>query len=164
MYLDGALVLDTNNMFRIWHVAAKSHLRTDSNEVRVGFPSPIAPAVKVASGDPFRLQSKNACWLQSFAPTEYKLMPPPAIARWCSWPGPGYSGKPRDIARRMLSGSGPGDVYQSVKFCPSKPALAPRLRIGRGQEMPHRRCKSAKSLAKILERSELPTNRPRPCR
>ena len=24
-------------------------------------------------------------------------MPPPAIARWCSWPGPGYSGKPPDI-------------------------------------------------------------------
>lgn len=60
VYLNGALVLDANNMFRIWRVAAKSNLRADSNELRVGFPSPIAAAAKVASGDPFRLQSKTA--------------------------------------------------------------------------------------------------------
>ena len=48
------------------------------------------------------------CWLQSNAPTEYKLMPPPAIARWRRRPGPGYSGKPPDIRQTNVIREWPG--------------------------------------------------------
>ena len=60
-------------------------------------------------------------------------------------------------ARRMLSGSGPGDVYQSVKFSSSKSTHAPRLRSGRGQELPQGQCKSAKLRPKKFK---LPSSRP----
>ena len=50
----------------------------------------------------------------------------------------------------------PGDVYQSVKFCSSKPTLAPCLRRDKGQEMSRWQCKKEKSKAKTLQREEWP--------
>ena len=60
VYLNDALVLNANNMFRIWRVPAKDHLHVGKNQLRIVFPSPIKAAQEVAAGDPFRLQSKTA--------------------------------------------------------------------------------------------------------
>jgi beta-mannosidase len=60
VYLNDALVLNADNMFRIWRVPAKDHLRVGKNQLRIVFPSPIKAAEEVAAGDPFRLQSKTA--------------------------------------------------------------------------------------------------------
>ena len=60
IFVNDAPVLDANNMFRIWRVPVKAHLHTGKNLLRVVFPSPIRAAEQVATGDPFRLQSKTA--------------------------------------------------------------------------------------------------------
>jgi beta-mannosidase len=60
VYLNGALVLSADNMFRIWRVPVKGNLHAGKNLLRVVFPSPIKAAEAVAAGDPFRLQSKTA--------------------------------------------------------------------------------------------------------
>ena len=60
VFLNGAQVLNADNMFRIWRVPAKDHLHAGKNQLRIVFPSPIKAAEEVASGDPFRLQSKTA--------------------------------------------------------------------------------------------------------
>ena len=60
VFINDAPVLDANNMFRIWRVPVKAHLRTGKNLLRIVFPSPIQAAEQVAAGDPFRLQSKTA--------------------------------------------------------------------------------------------------------
>lgn len=56
IYLNDTKVLDADNAFRVWRVAAKNYLHPGANELRVVFPSPIEAAAKVAAGDP--LQSK----------------------------------------------------------------------------------------------------------
>ncbi len=60
VFVNGAPVLEANNMFRIWRIPVKTHLHAGGNQLRVVFPSPIKAAEQVASGDPFRLQSKAA--------------------------------------------------------------------------------------------------------
>ena len=60
IFVNDAPVLDANNMFRIWRVPVRAHLHTGRNLLRVAFPSPIRAAEQVATGDPFRLQSKTA--------------------------------------------------------------------------------------------------------
>ena len=60
VFVNGAPVLEANNMFRIWRVPVKTHLHAGGNLLRFVFPSPIKAAEQVASGDPFRLQSKTA--------------------------------------------------------------------------------------------------------
>ena len=60
VYVNGAEVLKADNMFRIWRVPVKSHLRAGKNELRVVFPSPIKAAEEVAARDAFRLKSKTA--------------------------------------------------------------------------------------------------------
>jgi beta-mannosidase len=60
VYLNGIQVLAADNMFRVWRVPVKSHLKAGRNLLRVVFPSPIKAAAEVAAGDAFRLQSKTA--------------------------------------------------------------------------------------------------------
>jgi beta-mannosidase len=60
VYVNGAQVLDANNMFRIWRVPVKSHLHAGKNLLRVVFPSPIKAAAAAAASDAFRLRSKTA--------------------------------------------------------------------------------------------------------
>jgi beta-mannosidase len=59
VYVNGAQVLDANNMFRMWRVPAKSHLHAGKNLLRVVFPSPIKAAAAAAASDAFRLRSKT---------------------------------------------------------------------------------------------------------
>jgi beta-mannosidase len=59
VYVNGAQVLDANNMFRVWRVPAKSHLHAGRNLLRVVFPSPIKAAAAAAASDAFRLKSKT---------------------------------------------------------------------------------------------------------
>jgi beta-mannosidase len=60
VYLNGAQVLATDNMFRIWRVPVKSHLHAGSNVLRVVFPSPIKAAEQVAARDPWQPKTKTA--------------------------------------------------------------------------------------------------------
>ena len=59
VYLNGEKVLSADNSFRVWRVAAKSHLHAGKNLLRVVFPSPIKVAAEVAAGDFFRVHSKT---------------------------------------------------------------------------------------------------------
>ncbi|MGD0095250.1 MAG: glycoside hydrolase family 2 protein [Terracidiphilus sp.] len=58
-YLNGDQVLSADNSFRVWRVAAKSHLRAGKNLLRVVFPSPIKAAADAAASDFFRVHSKT---------------------------------------------------------------------------------------------------------
>src|ERR1035441_10375029 len=60
VYLNGVQVLSAGNSFRVWRVAAKSHLHAGKNLLRVVFPSPINAAAEVAASDFFRAHSKTA--------------------------------------------------------------------------------------------------------
>jgi beta-mannosidase len=59
VYVNGAQVLNADNMFRVWRVAVKGHLHAGKNLLRVVFPSPIKAAAAAASSDAFRLRSKT---------------------------------------------------------------------------------------------------------
>jgi beta-mannosidase len=59
VYVNGAQVLNADNMFRVWRVPVKGHLHAGKNLLRVVFPSPIKAAEEVAAGDAFRLRSKT---------------------------------------------------------------------------------------------------------
>ena len=59
VYLNGVQVLAADNMFRVWRVPVKGHLKAGGNLLRVVFPSPIKAAQEVATGDAFRLRSKT---------------------------------------------------------------------------------------------------------
>jgi beta-mannosidase len=59
VYLNGARVLSADNSFRIWRVAAKSHMHAGKNLLRVVFPSPIKAAAEVAAGDPWQPKTKT---------------------------------------------------------------------------------------------------------
>jgi len=58
--VNGAPVLNADNMFRVWRVPVKRHLHAGSNQMRVVFPSPIKAAAAAAASDAFRLRSKTA--------------------------------------------------------------------------------------------------------
>jgi beta-mannosidase len=58
VYLNGAQVLTTGNSFRVWRVAARSHLHAGENQLRVVFPSPIKAATEAAASDPWQPRSK----------------------------------------------------------------------------------------------------------
>jgi beta-mannosidase len=60
VYLNGVKVLSADNMFRVWRVPVKGHLKAGKNLLRVVFPSPIKAAQEVAAGDAFRLRSMTA--------------------------------------------------------------------------------------------------------
>ena len=60
VYLNGEQVLTANDMFRIWRVPVKGHLRTGTNLLRVVFPSPITAAEAVAATDPWQPRTKTA--------------------------------------------------------------------------------------------------------
>jgi beta-mannosidase len=59
VYVNGALVLNANNMFRVWRVPVKGRLHARNNLLRVVFPSPIKAAEEAAASDAFRLRSKT---------------------------------------------------------------------------------------------------------
>jgi beta-mannosidase len=59
IYVNGAQVLNANNMFRVWRVPVKSHLHAGKNLLRVVFPSPVKAAEEAAASDAFRLRSKT---------------------------------------------------------------------------------------------------------
>jgi beta-mannosidase len=59
VYLNGENVLNADNSFRVWRVAAKSHLHAGKNQLRVVFPSPITAAAEAAASDHFRAHSKT---------------------------------------------------------------------------------------------------------
>ena len=59
VYVNGALMLNADNMFRVWRVPVKSHLHAGKNLLRVVFPSPIKAAEEAAASDLFRLKSKT---------------------------------------------------------------------------------------------------------
>jgi beta-mannosidase len=54
VYLNGALVLKTDNMFREWRLDAKPQLKSGKNQLLVRFPSVISGAAKAAAGDKWR--------------------------------------------------------------------------------------------------------------
>jgi beta-mannosidase len=58
VYLNGAQVLNSDNSFRIWRVAAKSRLHAGKNLLRVVFPSPIKAAAEAAASDPWLPKTK----------------------------------------------------------------------------------------------------------
>ena len=58
VYVNGAQVLNADNMFRIWRASVKSHLHAGSNLIRVVFPSPIQAAQAVAATDPWQSRTK----------------------------------------------------------------------------------------------------------
>lgn len=58
VYVNGAQVLDADNMFRIWRIPIKQHLHVGSNLIRVVFPSPIKAAQAVAATDPWQARTK----------------------------------------------------------------------------------------------------------
>jgi len=60
VYVNGALVLTADNMFRVWRVPVKGHLHEGKNLLRVVFPSAIKAAEEAAAHDPFRVHSKTA--------------------------------------------------------------------------------------------------------
>ncbi|MGD0546664.1 MAG: glycoside hydrolase family 2 protein [Terracidiphilus sp.] len=57
--LNGVKVLNTSNSFRVWRVAAKSHLHAGKNLLQVVFPSPIKAAAEAAAGDPWQPRTKT---------------------------------------------------------------------------------------------------------
>jgi beta-mannosidase len=46
VFVNGERVLDADNMFRLWRVPVKSHLRAGRNRLRIVFPSPVQAADK----------------------------------------------------------------------------------------------------------------------
>ncbi len=60
VYVNGAQVLNADNMFRIWRVPVKDHLHAGKNLLRVVFPSPIQAAQAVAEKDPWQPRTKTA--------------------------------------------------------------------------------------------------------
>ncbi len=59
VYVNGAQVLNADNMFRVWRVPVKGHLHAGKNLLRVVFPSPIKAAEEVAAGDPWQPRDKD---------------------------------------------------------------------------------------------------------
>ena len=59
VYLNGDPILSADNAFRVWRVAARSHLHAGKNLLRVVFPSPIKAAADAAANDLFRVHSKT---------------------------------------------------------------------------------------------------------
>ena len=60
VYLNGELVLDGINSFRVWRVPAKSRLHAGKNELRVVFASPVKAAAEIAAADPWFPKNKAA--------------------------------------------------------------------------------------------------------
>jgi beta-mannosidase len=59
VYVNGAKILVTDNMFRIWRVPVKGHLHAGKNLLYVVFPSPIKAAEEVAARDPWQAKTKT---------------------------------------------------------------------------------------------------------
>ena len=57
VYLNGQGILRADNMFRIWRVDAKPHLKAGSNTLLISFRSPINEVLKQIEGLPYHLPS-----------------------------------------------------------------------------------------------------------
>ncbi len=60
IYLNGSKLLVTDNMFRIWRIPVKTHLKAGPNKLYVVFPSPIKAAAAVAASDPWQPKTGTA--------------------------------------------------------------------------------------------------------
>ncbi|MGH9617028.1 MAG: beta-mannosidase [Acidobacteriaceae bacterium] len=59
VYLNGTLLLTSDNMFRTYRLNAKPYLKAGPNQLLVVFTSPIAGAEKIAAKDPWRADIHN---------------------------------------------------------------------------------------------------------
>jgi beta-mannosidase len=59
VYVNGAQMLNADNMFCVWRVPVKGRLHPGVNLLRVVFPSPITAAEEVAAGDPWQPKTKT---------------------------------------------------------------------------------------------------------
>lgn len=59
VYLNGHLVLNSDNMFREWRIQAKPYLKEGANELLVVFPSPIKAAHDAATPDKWRVETET---------------------------------------------------------------------------------------------------------
>lgn len=57
VYLNGSLVLTSDNMFRTYRINAKPYLKQGANKLLVVFPNQIECAAKIAAKDPWRPQT-----------------------------------------------------------------------------------------------------------
>jgi beta-mannosidase len=57
VYLNGTLLLTSDNMFRTYRLSAKPYLKVGDNQLRVVFTSPIRGAEKIADQDPWRSET-----------------------------------------------------------------------------------------------------------
>ncbi|MGB7196784.1 MAG: sugar-binding domain-containing protein, partial [Acidobacteriaceae bacterium] len=57
VYLNGNLLLTSDNMFRTYRLNAKPYLKVGDNQLRIVFTSPIQGAEKIADQDPWRAQT-----------------------------------------------------------------------------------------------------------
>ena len=72
VYLNGTLLLTSDNMFRTYRQNAKPSLKAGDNQLRVVFTTPIRGAEKIADQDPWRLQTHTqARWYIRKAAYQY---------------------------------------------------------------------------------------------
>ena len=72
VYLNGNLLLTSDNMFRTYRLNAKPYLKSGDNQLRVVFASPIRGAEKIADQDPWRVQTHTqARWYIRKAAYQY---------------------------------------------------------------------------------------------
>jgi beta-mannosidase len=57
--LNGHEILDARNMFRIWEVEVRDHLRPGANTLEVHFASPLPPALEARARLPYELPAGN---------------------------------------------------------------------------------------------------------
>ena len=72
VYLNGNLLLTSDNMFRTYRLNAKPYLKAGDNQLRIVFTSPIQGAEKIADQDPWRPQTHTqARWYIRKAAYQY---------------------------------------------------------------------------------------------
>ncbi len=57
--LNGAVILEADNMFRIWRVEVKRELRAGENTLEIRFRSPVPPALEARANLPYELPAGN---------------------------------------------------------------------------------------------------------
>jgi beta-mannosidase len=72
VYLNGNLLLTSDNMFRTYRLNAKPYLKTGDNQLRIVFTSPIQGAERIADRDPWRVETHTqARWYIRKAAYQY---------------------------------------------------------------------------------------------
>ena len=60
VYLNGGMVPTGTDSFRVWRIAAKTHLHAGQNQLRIVFSSPISAGAALAAADPWQPRTKTA--------------------------------------------------------------------------------------------------------